>query len=59
MKRKIHCKTYALCEPNEYDTKKKNELKIEVKKAEGVKCPRCWKILEDKCDRCEKEIKKS
>ena len=28
MKRKIHCKTYALCEPNEYDTKKKNELKI-------------------------------
>ena len=29
-------------------------LKIEVKKAEGNKCPRCWKILTEKCQRCEK-----
>ena len=35
-------------------TDKKGDLKIEVKKAEGSKCPRCWKILETKCDRCQK-----
>ena len=28
------------------------EMKIEVYKAKGEKCPRCWKILEDKCTRC-------
>ena len=28
------------------------EMKIEVRKAKGDKCPRCWKILEDKCTRC-------
>ena len=31
----------------------KEELKIEVKKSIGIKCPRCWKILETKCKRCE------
>ena len=31
----------------------KEELKIEVKKSTGIKCPRCWKILETKCKRCE------
>ena len=35
-------------------TDKKGDPKIEVKKAEGSKCPRCWKILETKCDRCQK-----
>ena len=30
-----------------------DELKIEVKKTSGTKCPRCWKILESKCLRCE------
>ena len=24
---------------------------IEVKKAEGIKCKRCWKILDKKCSR--------
>ena len=33
---------------------KKGDLKIEVNKAQGSKCPRCWKILETKCDRCQK-----
>ena len=33
---------------------KKDEIKIEVKKTKGIKCPRCWKILEKKCTRCEK-----
>jgi isoleucyl-tRNA synthetase len=32
---------------------KNSELKIVVKKASGTKCPRCWKILEKKCLRCE------
>ena len=32
------------------------ELKIEVKKANGTKCPRCWKILKNKCTRCEEVI---
>ena len=27
-------------------------LKIEVKKTTGTKCPRCWKILNEKCVRC-------
>ena len=30
-----------------------NELKIEVKKTSGSKCPRCWKILNSSCNRCE------
>ena len=33
-----------------------DKLKIEVKKANGTKCPRCWKILENKCTRCEEVI---
>ena len=28
------------------------EMKIEVNKAKGSKCPRCWKILEQNCTRC-------
>ena len=36
----------------------KNELTIVVKKANGSKCPRCWKILADKCLRCEEVISK-
>jgi isoleucyl-tRNA synthetase len=28
------------------------EMKIEVNKAKGNKCPRCWKILEQSCVRC-------
>ena len=34
------------------------KLIIEVKKATGTKCERCWKILENKCIRCEKIISK-
>ena len=30
------------------------KLKIEVTKIKGTKCPRCWKILDNKCTRCEK-----
>ncbi len=35
-------------------SKDSEEISIKVKKAEGKKCPRCWKILENKCLRCEK-----
>ncbi len=38
-------------------TKNKEELKIEVKKTNGTKCPRCWKILDKKCVRCEEAIR--
>ena len=31
-------------------------LRIDVTKASGVKCPRCWKILENKCLRCEEAM---
>ncbi len=30
--------------------------KIEVKKITGNKCPRCWKILEKNCIRCEEAV---
>ncbi len=30
-----------------------NQIKIEVKKTIGNKCPRCWKILASNCTRCE------
>ena len=36
----------------------KETLSIDVKKASGTKCPRCWKILESKCLRCEEAISK-
>tara|TARA_B100000963_G_scaffold192203_1_gene167276 strand:+ start:1805 stop:4543 length:2739 start_codon:yes stop_codon:yes gene_type:complete len=38
--------------------KKDNQdiTKIEVKKISGIKCPRCWKIFESKCARCENVI---
>ena len=29
-----------------------DKIKIEVNKAKGNKCPRCWKILEKNCIRC-------
>ena len=35
-------------------SEKTDELTIEVFKTKGIKCPRCWKILEKKCLRCEK-----
>ena len=37
----------------------KEELKIEVKKTKGTKCPRCWKILNNKCTRCAEVTKEN
>ena len=31
--------------------KNQDEIKIEVSKANGKKCDRCWKILENVCQR--------
>ena len=33
------------------------EDRITVRKTQGKKCPRCWKVLENACERCEKVIK--
>ena len=33
-----------------------NNVRIIVKKASGSKCPRCWKIIENKCLRCEEVV---
>ena len=38
---------------NKVKSDKKEEIKIDVKKASGTKCPRCWKILDSVCKRCE------
>ncbi|MDC3104394.1 isoleucine--tRNA ligase [Candidatus Pelagibacter bacterium] len=38
---------------------KDKDFKIEVAKTNGTKCPRCWKILDNKCERCEAVIKSS
>ena len=38
------------------ESENKEELTIVVKKSQGIKCERCWKILETKCVRCEKVI---
>ena len=39
-----------------FKSKDKEELTIKVTKTKGTKCPRCWKILESKCVRCETAI---
>jgi isoleucyl-tRNA synthetase len=36
-----------------FKSQNEQDLKIEVLKAKGDKCPRCWKILETVCNRCE------
>jgi len=42
-----------------FQSENKEELKIKVTKTKGTKCPRCWKILDSKCVRCEKAITKN
>ena len=34
--------------------KEEENIKVLVKKAQGEKCERCWKILPGKCERCQK-----
>ena len=41
-----------------FKNKKKEEgIKILIKKSNGTKCPRCWKIIQNKCNRCD-EVQK-
>ena len=40
---------YFIVSKAEKELTNNNDIKIEVKKAHGQKCERCWKILEKKC----------
>ena len=44
---------YLITSKAEKVLSEKDGVKIEVKKANGKKCTRCWKILEEKCSRDE------
>ena len=43
---------YFIVSKAEKRLSKNNDIKIEVFKAKGKKCERCWKILENECERC-------
>ena len=43
---------YLITSKAEKQLSDKGEIQIEVSKAKGDKCPRCWKILEQNCKRC-------
>jgi len=43
---------YLITSKAEKELSKNEKIKIDVSKAKGNKCPRCWKILESKCIRC-------
>ncbi len=43
---------YFIVSKAEKKLSEKDETKIEVSKAKGKKCERCWKILEYQCTRC-------
>ena len=53
---KLNLEDYFIVSKAEKELSKSNEIKIEVKKAQGQKCDRCWKILEKKCERCSKVL---
>ncbi len=42
-----------------FKSNNKDELIVEVTKSKGKKCPRCWKILDNVCSRCEKVMLKN
>ncbi len=43
---------YLITSKAEKELSNETEIKIVVNKAKGKKCPRCWKILENDCERC-------
>ncbi len=53
---KLDLPDYFIVSKAEKELSNNDEIKIEVKKAQGVKCERCWKIIEKKCERCSKVI---
>jgi len=48
---KLDLSDYFIVSKAEKELSNNDEIKIEVKKAKGQKCERCWKILEKKCER--------
>ena len=48
---KLDLADYFIVSKAEKELSKNDDIKIEVKKAQGQKCERCWKILEKKCER--------
>ena len=42
---------------NRLKSQNENEITIKVSKVSGKKCPRCWKILEKNCNRCDEILK--
>ena len=51
---KLDLAEYLITSKAEKILLEKDDMKIEVTKAIGIKCQRCWKILEEKCSRCAK-----
>ena len=43
-------------EKNLFQLDEIKDIKVLVKKAEGEKCPRCWKIFPNPCMRCSSKI---
>ncbi len=48
---KLDLSDYFIVSKAEKELSNNDEIKIEVQKAKGQKCERCWKILEKKCER--------
>ena len=48
---KLDLEDYFIVSKAEKELSNNDDTKIEVKKAKGQKCERCWKILEKKCQR--------
>ena len=43
---------YFIVSKAEKKLSENDEIKIQVSKAKGNKCERCWKILKNECERC-------
>ncbi len=48
---KLDLEDYFIVSKAEKELSNNDDITIEVKKAQGQKCERCWKILEKKCER--------
>ncbi len=53
---KLNLADYFIVSKAEKELSDNDDIKIEVKKAKGRKCERCWKILEKKCERCSRVL---
>ena len=48
---KLDLEDYFIVSKAEKELSNNDGIKIDVKKAKGQKCGRCWKILEKRCER--------